>query len=47
MWHRWCRNQGVDVPNEESDAGTEVCAGSIESHAHGVTEAAPGAPEEI
>lgn len=47
MWHRWCRSQGADVPNEESDAGTEVCAGSMESHAHGVTEATPGSPEEI
>ncbi len=47
MWRRWCRNQGVDVPDEEADAGTEVCAGSAQSDAHVVTQTTPGAPEEI
>jgi predicted O-linked N-acetylglucosamine transferase (SPINDLY family) len=47
MWHRWCRSQGVDVPDEESDDGTEACGISAELCTQDLTEATTDTLEEM
>ena len=38
MWRRWCRSQGVDVPQEDPAAEDNICAGTVETTAKRTTE---------
>ena len=38
MWRRWCRSQGVDVPQEDWPAENNICAGGVETAAKRTTE---------
>jgi len=45
MWRRWCRSQGVDVPDEEPSAEENACCGGVETTSKCATETATDALE--